>query len=164
MVLISVSVSSIFFLKLCNTLKSILTDNILEITPQKRVQAAQILDVSATCKFTHKKILPKRTSCLLPRVVVLLKNCIVLILMQKSYELLNNIVVYLYSNCCLKKKLLVPLHICNSWCTKLHFWGIQQHCSKSEKVLRTLNTIISCIYVAIDLVLWISKTLKNDGN
>ncbi len=36
--------------------------------------------------------------------------------MQKCNKLLNNIVVYLCSNCCLKKKKkLIPLHVCDSW-------------------------------------------------
>ncbi len=51
------------------------------------------------------KIMPKRTLCLSPRVVTccIVKNCIVLILMQKCNKFLNNIVVYPCSNCCLEK-------------------------------------------------------------
>ncbi len=53
--------------------------------------------------------------------IIFLKICIALILTQKRNKLQNNIVVYLCSNCCLKKFGLI--HICDSWHTKGQFFG-----------------------------------------
>ncbi len=106
-----------FFLELCNTARSILIDNILVIKQKKKVQKVQIcamwrpLANSLLNKFCQKR-----------QCIILLKNCIARILMQKCNKLFHNIVVNFCSNCCLGKKF-VPRHICNSRHTKCQFFG-----------------------------------------
>ncbi len=78
-VLISLIASSIFF-GLYNTSKSILVDNIFEITSQKKVQ------------WQYANLLPKKF-CQKGRLSFVTCNCITLILMQKCNKLLNNIAV-----------------------------------------------------------------------
>ncbi len=101
------------FLEVCNTSRSIFIDNILEITPQKKVRRAQIWATwwpfanSLPKKFCQRRYCPSphRYSC------SILKHCLVLILMQKCNKLMNNIMVYLYSNCLKKIGLTTRLRI-----------------------------------------------------
>ncbi len=114
-------VLNFFFLKLCSTSRSILIDNIFEITPKKKAQRTQLWSMWQTlAKFVPKKFCQKEYRVLrhVRSRIILLKNCIVFILMQST---INYWIIPWYTsmirNCYLKKKL-VSLHVCNSWRTK----------------------------------------------
>ncbi len=68
--------------------------------------------------------------------------------MQKCNKLLNNIVVYLYSNCCLKKIGPTPCLQLMAH-QKTIFFVMRRRCSKNVRVLRTQNTVILRIHMAI---------------
>ncbi len=98
--------SSIFFLQLYNTSRSILINNIPGITPQKKVHKTQIWAIwrqlanllpGKFCQKGHRTFHHVRSHN------ILLKNCITLILMQLCNKLITNIVVYHCSNYCLEK-------------------------------------------------------------
>ncbi len=81
------------------------------------------LDIATTCKFTPQKILPKRSSYLSPCVVMhylVAKLCRAVL----SKTAINCWIISWYTSAVIVvNKKLVPLHICDSWCTKRHFFG-----------------------------------------
>ncbi len=91
--------------------------------------------VEAICIFTPQKICQKghHVFCRVWSRILLLKNCIALILMQKCNKLLNNITVYLCSNSCLEKEL-VPLPIVTHDALNNNFLGDTETWFKKHEV------------------------------
>ncbi len=139
-----------FFLELCNILRIILIDNTFEITPKKKSKGltsglcGSHLQISST-KNSAKKEIVSFATC----------NHALCFYKTASHSSLCKSAIscwiiswYTFAVIVVSKKL-VPLHVCNSWPTKIQFFGDSMTLFKNVRALLTPSRIILRIYVAI---------------